>query len=190
MLKRHGDNEKLVIDARSHLSIIYSNMGNYGKAEAELEQLLQRNPDEAQPNNDLGYLYAEQGKNLEKAEVMIRKALQDDPENAAYLDSMGWVLFKKGKAKEALEAMIKAVEQMKTDIDEKGYPPDATMYDHLGDVYFQLQEVDKAEHAWRQALEVGAQAVPPDKRLDEIRKKLAALRKLGPAPRTSTKRTP
>ena len=38
------------------------------------------NPDEAGPNNDLGYLYAEQGKNLEKAESMIRKALQERPD--------------------------------------------------------------------------------------------------------------
>ena len=49
-------------------------------------------------NNDLGYLYAEQGKNLEKAETMIRKAVADEPENSAYLDSLGWVLFKRGKA--------------------------------------------------------------------------------------------
>ena len=56
-------------------------------------------------NNDLGYLYAEQGKNLEKAEAMIRKALLEDKSNRAYLDSLGWVLFKRGKAKEALEPL-------------------------------------------------------------------------------------
>ena len=33
-------------------------------------------------NNDLGYLYAEQGKNLEKAESMIRKAVQEEPDKA------------------------------------------------------------------------------------------------------------
>ncbi len=38
-------------------------------------------PDDPGPNNDLGYLYAEQGKNLEKAESMIRKALQEEPES-------------------------------------------------------------------------------------------------------------
>ncbi len=61
---------------RQSLSVIYVNQGNYAKGEAELEAALQRNPDEPGPNNDLGYLYAEQGKNLEKAELMIRKALQ------------------------------------------------------------------------------------------------------------------
>ena len=95
-------------------------MGNYAKGEAELELLLQRNPDEAGPNNDLGYLYAEQGKNLEKAESMIRKALQEDPENYAYLDSMGWVLFKQGKVKEALATLKKAAERMKVKMEQIG----------------------------------------------------------------------
>ena len=63
----------------------------------------QRNPDDAGVNNDLGYLYADQGKNLEKAEAMIRKAVQEEPDNGAYLDSLGWVLFKRGKVKEAVE---------------------------------------------------------------------------------------
>ena len=101
--------------ARSRLSVIYVNMGNYRKGEAELELLLQRNPDEAQPNNDLGYLYAEQGKNLEKAESMIRKAVAEEPENSAYLDSLGWVLFKRGKLDEARAQLEKAVEQPNTD---------------------------------------------------------------------------
>ena len=76
--------------------MVYVNLGDFSKGEAELETLLQRNPDEAGVNNDLGYLYADQGKNLEKAEAMIRKALREEPKNAAYLDSLGWVLFKRG----------------------------------------------------------------------------------------------
>ena len=76
LLKRFGDNEEVVKMVRPSLSVIYVNLGNYAKGEAELELLLQRYPDEPGPNNDLGYLYAEQGKNLEKAESMIRKALR------------------------------------------------------------------------------------------------------------------
>ena len=145
--------------------------------------LLQRNPDEPGPNNDLGYLYAEQGKNLEKAESMIRKALQEDPESFAYLDSLGWVLFKRGKVKEALEPLKKAAEQMKSEMERQGVGPDATILEHLGDVYFQLQQLDKAEDSWRQAAKAAAEAVPPDKRLAEIRKKIESLEKLGPMPK-------
>jgi len=190
VLKRFGDNEEVVKMVRPGLSLIYVNLGNYPKGEAELEQLLQRYPDEAGPNNDLGYLYAEQGKNLDKAESMIRKAIQEEPDNRAYLDSLGWVLFKRGKAKEALETLKKAVERMKAETEQDGSAPDATILEHLGDVYFQLQQLDKAGDAWRQAAKSAEQAIPTDKRLPEIRKKLDSLEQLGPTPKPSTNRTP
>ena len=142
------------------------------------------------PNNDLGYLYAEQGKNLEKAESMIRKALQEDPENYAYLDSMGWVLFKRGKVKEALATLTKAAERMKTTMEQLGRVQDPTIFEHLGDVYFQLHEVDKAEDSWRQALKAAEASVPPDKRVGEIKKKLDTLRKLGPVTKPSSSESP
>ena len=190
MLKRHGDNEDLVSLIRQSLSAIYVDRGDFVKGEAQLEMLLQRNPDDPGPNNDLGYLYAEQGKNLEKAESMIRKALSEDPNSVAYLDSLGWVLFKRGKFKEALEPLMKAAAQMKADAEQKGTGQDATIFEHLGDVYFQLQQLEQARSAWRQAEQVAAQNVPPDKRLAEIRKKLDSLAKLGPIPKPTAERTP
>ena len=141
-------------------------------------------------NNDLGYLYAEQGKNLEKAESMIRKAVQEEPDKPAYLDSLGWVLFKRGKAKEALEPLLKAVELQKVEEKKGASPPDATIREHLGDVYLQLQEVDRAKQIWEEAEQIAAKAVPVDKRLPEIRKKLGSLKALGSLPKSSTTRTP
>jgi tetratricopeptide (TPR) repeat protein len=190
MLQRHADNDEMVRVVRPMLSSIYVTMGNFSKGEAELELLLQRNPDEPGPNNDLGYLYAEQGKNLDKAESMVRKALQEEPDNYAYLDSMGWVLFKQGKLKEALEKMMRAAERMRSEVERLGNNPDPTILEHLGDVYFQLQEVDKAEGSWRQALKAADEAVPPDRRRSEIRKKLDTIQKLGHTPRSSPSRTP
>ncbi len=188
LLKRHPDSDDVV--SRGHARTVrrYVDRGDYGK-EAQLELLLQRNPDEAGANNDLGYLYAEQGKNLEKAESMIRKALQEEPDSFAYLDSLGWVLFKKGKVKEALEPLKKAAEQMKSEMERLGagrFP----ILEHLGDVYFQLQQLEQANDAWRQAAQAAAVAVPPDKRLGEIKKKLESLEKLGPMPKPTAERTP
>ena len=123
MLKRYADNEEVVKTARPILSVIYVNQGDYAKGEAELERLLERFPDDPGCNNDLGYLYAEQGKNLEKAEAMIRKALLEKSDERAYLDSLGWVLFKRGKAKEALEPLERAAEKMREDSRTRGKQP-------------------------------------------------------------------
>ena len=132
-------------------------------------------------NNDLGYLYADRGKDLEKAEAMIRKAVDEEPENGSYLDSLGWVLFKRGKVKEAVEPLVKA---------SKAATTDATIYDHLGDVYFRLGDHARAKAAWSDAEKIGAKATPPDKRVPEIRKKLESLAKLPPSPSAGVGREP
>ncbi|GAC1473392.1 MAG: hypothetical protein NVSMB9_21920 [Isosphaeraceae bacterium] len=185
MIEKFPNNDEVIRIARSNLSIIYVNQGDYAKGESELEALLERNPDEAGVNNDLGYLYAEQGKNLEKAESMIRKAIQEEPENSAYLDSLGWVLFKRGKVKEALEPLEKATKNVQV-----VSASDATIFEHLGDVYFQLQQPAKARSAWKSAELAATKSSPPDKRLPEIRKKLDSLEKLDKLPKNSTGDTP
>jgi len=190
MLKRNEDKDEIAKLIRSNLSIAYVNQGDYAKGEAELETVLERFPEDPGVNNDLGYLYADQGKNLEKAEAMIRKALKEDPDNYAYLDSLGWALFKQGKFQEAVEPLEKAVE-LHREAEKRGLSsPDATLPDHLGDVYLQLREVEKARSSWRDAEKAAARSEPPDKRLEEIRKKLASLEALDQGPRPSTGETP
>ncbi|MDR3639237.1 MAG: tetratricopeptide repeat protein, partial [Isosphaeraceae bacterium] len=186
LLDRFPNKEDVVKVAHSGLSVVYINLGEFTKAEKELEVLLERDPDDAGVNNDLGYLYADQGKNLEKAEAMIRKALAETPDSAAYLDSLGWALFKRGKLREAAEQLETAVKQNEA----KESSTDATIYEHLGDVYFQMQETGKARTAWEQAEKAGEKAVPPDKRLPEIRKKLKSLKEVGYILRPSTDNTP
>ena len=184
VLEKHPNNEVVVKTVRQYLSIAYVNLGDFAKGESELETALEKDPDDATLNNDLGYLYAEQGKNLDKAESMIRKALLEDEENSAYLDSLGWVLFKRGKAKDAVEPLEKAAKQLGESA------TDATIFEHLGDVYFQLQDTAKARTAWQSAERAASKATPPDKRLPEIRKKIDSLDKLGRVVKPSTGDTP
>ena len=177
ILERFPNNEELVLKARSSLSSIYAEQNDFARAEAELETIFAKNPDDPGINNDLGYLYADQGKNLEKAEEMIRLAVSRDPDNYAYLDSLGWVLFKRGKFQEARGPLEKA----------QGDPrADSTIPDHLGDVYFQLQEHAKARAAWERAVKMASQAKPADKKLAEIQKKLQSLQQFVPSPRPKT----
>jgi tetratricopeptide (TPR) repeat protein len=172
IVKRFPDDADIFKSAHSGLSAVYVNQNKMAEGERELEILLEKYPDDAGVNNDLGYLYADQGKHLEKAEAMIRKAVEEEPENGAYLDSLGWVLFKRDKLKDAVEPLEKAV---------KAQESDATIHDHLGDVYYALKDGAKAKHAWERAQEIAAKANPPDKKLEEIRKKLQFLKERGVA---------
>ena len=176
MLQRDPNDEEVEKIARLGLSIAYVNKDDYVKGEKELEILLEKLPDDPGVNNDLGYLYAEQGKNLEKAESMVRKAVESEKENSSYLDSLGWVLFKRGKLKEAVAPLELAVKLRNGS--------DSTLRDHLGDVFFSLQEFDKAKTQWEEAIRLGKKAIPPEKkRIDSIQKKLEGLKKLDVKPK-------
>lgn len=138
------------------LSNVHVQQGDIRKGEVILEEILKDDPDDPAVNNDLGYLYADQDKNLEQAESMITKAVTKDPDNAAYLDSMGWVLFKRGKFAEAVPYLEKATKSLSSD---------ATIHDHLADALDRAKEPARALEAWNRALEMAKKASKPDTKL-------------------------
>ena len=139
---------------RMGLSNAYVQSGDIEKGEKVLEVIYADDPTDPGVNNDLGYLYADQGKDLEKAEQMIRIAIADQPDNPAYLDSLGWVLFKLGRNEEALEPLKKA----NSNPDYR----DATLLDHQGDVHHALQQMTEAHDLWSQSLKVEQESAQPD----------------------------
>jgi len=162
--------------------VVYSAAKDYAKAEEQLQILLENDANDATANNDLGYQWAEQGKNLEQAEKLIRKAIEldrkqrvtgtvlgtdADRDNAAYVDSLGWVLFRRGRLDAARKELEKAVAL------PEGVE-DPTVWDHLGDVCFRLGDKAKAKEAWTKAVELYEVAHERmiDDRYKEIKEKL------------------
>jgi tetratricopeptide (TPR) repeat protein len=118
--------------------------GDIAQAEKYFEKCLQVAPNFAEAQNYLGYMWAERGENLDRARDLIGRALKAEPKNAAYLDSMAWVLFKMRQPKEALEFILDAIKNSPEE--------DATVYDHLGDIYSALNQPDKAREGWQKSL--------------------------------------
>lgn len=158
--------------ARVALSNAYVQGGDLTNGQRILEEVYQNSPDDPGVNNDLGYLYADQGIELEKAAGMIEMAVKAEPENPAFLDSLGWVYFKLKKYDEALEALKKA----NADPDYQ----DSTLLEHLGDVHIALGQQSEAAEAFRKALSAESDGATPDESIvDRLKKKL---QKLDPAP--------
>jgi tetratricopeptide (TPR) repeat protein len=150
-------------EVRYVLSGVYTDAKDLEKAAKQLQILIRRNPDVAAYKNDLGFLWADRGLNLEEAEKLIREALDldrkskqklkdegkldDVTENAAYLDSMGWVLFKQKKYMEALPFLKQAA----ADEDDGNH---LEIWDHLADCYLALGERKEAVAAWEKALKM------------------------------------
>lgn len=180
LLKTH-EKPAEVVEVRYLLSNIYSSAKQPAKSEEQLQIILKIDPDNATVNNDLGYLWADQSKNLAAAEDMIRKALdldraqrkrnpnfsvEEDKDNAAYVDSLGWVLFRRGQIEEAKKELERAT--------TLGDGDDPVIYDHLGDVYNRLKMRPEASRAWQRALELyqqGARGKDED-RVRDLRRKI------------------
>lgn len=125
------------------LSHLQSRVGNDADAEASLRKVLAILPTHTGANNDLGFYWADAGKNLDEAETLIKKALDAEPENGAYLDSLGWVYYKQGRFPEALTYLEKALQT-----------PDgesAEVIVHVADALYRAGRAAEAAERWRQA---------------------------------------
>ena len=151
-------------EIRLSLSHVCTKLDNNAEAEEWLDQVLDEFPDDPGALNDLGYLWTEQGKNLQWARQMIQKAVDSEPENAAYLDSLGWAYYQVGQYAEAVQWLEKAA---------VGDEPDGVILDHLGDAYWKVDQPDKAVEAWGKAVKAFETSEDSSKR-DETLKKIEA----------------
>lgn len=142
------------------LAQAYYEDGRKEDAEETLRRLLSEQDDIAGALNDLGYMLAEEGRDLEEARRMTERAVRLDPDNGAYVDSLGWALFRLGRLDEAQKYLERAARLM---------PDDPEILEHLGDVYRARGDHSAAQRAYRRALEVG------EEDSEALERKLAAL---------------
>lgn len=128
---------------RYRLGVVLDKMGQKEKAIAEMETLIQQNPDHANALNYLGYTLTEMEIRLDEAESFIRRAMDLKPQDGYITDSMGWVYFKQGKPEKALLYLEKAAALL---------PEDPAVLEHLGDVYAFLGRVEAAQEAYKKSL--------------------------------------
>ncbi len=182
MLKKNEMPPGDALEIRYVLSHVYNTWKKLPQCEEQLGLILKSDPSNPTANNDLGYLWADQGKNLEQAEEMIRRALElyreqrkrvggagELKDNAAYVDSLAWVLYRRGKIEEARRELERASSLPDGD--------DPVIWEHLGDVYQQMQMPGPARSAWEKAVQLYEQE--HRRTLDDHYREL--LRKLQPS---------
>ena len=159
------------------------------KCIAVLRELVKEEPENPTYANDLGFILADNGKELEYAEKLIRKAVELDEEqrthpkpsggdedkvgddesakgpNASYLDSLGWVLYKRGKYAEALKYLRQAAK-------DPGDGGHLEIWDHVADTQLALGETAAAIDTWEQSLKFDDLTARDKLRRKEIQGKL------------------
>ncbi|MBI1308784.1 MAG: tetratricopeptide repeat protein [Proteobacteria bacterium] len=123
----------------------YERAHMYAKAAGDLQQALELDPANAQIMNYLGYMWVDQGENLEEAFNLLKKAHLLAPDDGAISDSLGWAYHRRGDDATALEYLETAVEQD---------PESAEISDHLGDAYAARGNHEAARKYWQLALDL------------------------------------
>ncbi|MBI1374241.1 MAG: tetratricopeptide repeat protein [Phycisphaera sp.] len=154
-------------------ALVYHEKKEPKNAEQALLSVLKVDPNHAAANNDLGYLWADEGRNLDKALEMVTIAVTAEQENAAYLDSMGWVLYKLGRYDEA----VRRLEEART----KPRGTDAVILEHLGDALWRSGKKDEAKTQWQAAMTQARSEASPDNAdvRDRLEQKITAVTNSG-----------
>src|SRR5687768_10705927 len=111
-------------------------------------------------------MWAENGVNLERAQEMLTRAVGQDPDNGAYIDSLGWVYFRLGQLDLAEKYLTDATRLM---------PRDATVHEHLGDLFAKRGNTERALELYRTALSLD----PESKDVAKLRTKIAEIERRG-----------
>lgn len=158
---------EVVRSARMMLSTLCADEGQIAAAEDWLEQVLDEFPDDIGAQNDLGYLWADQGKHLHRALRMSQAAVEAEPQNPAYRDTLGWTQFRLGNDADALVQLQEAL--------KLSPETDGVIWEHLGDIRAHMGDHAGALAAWETAASQFARKHRPD-RAANIRQKMDKVR--------------
>jgi tetratricopeptide (TPR) repeat protein len=154
-LTRYPENERM----QFQLGAIYEQQKEWEEVESVFAGILENHPQHSGVLNYLGYMLADRGVRLIEALDYITKAVEIEPHNGAYLDSLGWVYFKLEQYDQAEVNLLDASQLVDSD---------ATIFDHLGDLYNVLGQYEKAQGYYEQSIRFAE-----DDELENIQRKLS-----------------
>ncbi|MEW6080110.1 MAG: tetratricopeptide repeat protein [Thermodesulfobacteriota bacterium] len=130
------------------LGVMHKTKNDYPAAEGYYRKALEMDPHFVQAANNLAYLLAEQGRQLEEAVTLALRARELKPDDPYVLDTLGWVYYRQGKYDDAIRELRLSAEQL---------PDSADVNYHLGMAYYGKGDAVSA----RQYLEKAMQSAHP-----------------------------
>lgn len=151
-------------DAPGNRDILYARalvaekMDRLDVLESDLQQILQKNPEDVGALNALGYSLVDRTQRFDEAEKYLLKALALQPDEAVVVDSYGWLLFKRGQHQQALEQLKKAYDKQ----------AENEIAAHITEVLWEMGRVGEA----KEFFEAVFKKAPEDEYLLGIKKRL------------------
>ena len=155
--ERRGDTSAALYRSRG---VCYAEIERIELAERYLQEAINLNPNDASALNYLGYIWADEGRNLNQALSYIENAVRLRPDSGYYADSLGWVYYRMNRLEDSVLWLEKAFQLA---------PEDFVISEHLADAYWRVGRRHEARYKWQYALDLADKAEAEER----ITKKLA-----------------
>jgi len=159
-IKLLPENHSLLPKILDRRGTSYERMGEWERADNDLELSLQFNPDQAYVLNYLAYSWLERKVNIEKSLKMLVKANSLYKNDPFIMDSLAWAMYLLNDFEESEKILKKVVQMM---------PSDPIVNDHYAEVLCKQKKYLQARYAWSYVLGL---PTTEEKLKKEIQKKI------------------
>ena len=153
-----GQRDSKATGARTMVGMLWEAQGKTDEARKSYEATLRDDPNAGVAANNLAFIYAEAGDNLDVALQLATTAKQRIPDEPTIDDTIGWIYYKKDMASLAVRPLEESVKKMQ----DRSPGEQAEVLYHLGMTYAKLGDKAKARNTLELALklnpEVGGDA--------------------------------
>jgi len=140
-----GDNSEMRSDLLYRRGGSYERIGKYKKADEDLLNALNSDPEDAYVLNYLAYSWLERDYKINEAIQMLEKAYSFKSNDPYIIDSIGWGYYLIDDYLKAEKFLKRAVELM---------PDDPIVNDHYGDILWKLGREIQARYFWGNVLKM------------------------------------
>jgi Flp pilus assembly protein TadD len=127
------------------LGILYDRKGDDAKAEKYYRKALELKKDFGPAANNLAWLLAKTGQNLDEALGYAQAAKEQQPNDPSVMDTLGWIYYLKGSYLNAISELRDSHERL---------PENPIVNYHLGMAYYKNNQRDAAKEYLLKALEL------------------------------------
>ena len=155
-------------DVLHFLGVLYEHQGDRAVAMQYYEKAISYDPNLGDAKNNIAYLLAEEGKDLDRALALAQEAKSLMPESANAADTLGWVLYKRGVIPAAVGYLRESEEGMDPESQSLGIVRLhlALAYEASGENDKAMAALDRAQAAFEKhkaaAEEKGTEITEPD----------------------------
>jgi tetratricopeptide (TPR) repeat protein len=125
-------------------ALMAERIGRFDLLETDLRKILEKNPDNPEALNALGYSLLDKTHRYGEAEKYLKHALELQPNEAVIMDSYGWLQFKLGHNNQALSYLQRAYNKK----------PEHEITAHLVEVLWAVNRKEEAKKLFDKAIKI------------------------------------